>query len=112
MVNKRSILYRSGRFLPSRTPVIRGAVSTDYSPSYDERKLTDPMQRAGVRLLSATVIPIQKVARRYLASRTALMRMWAIVLIQTLGRRELAYSAFQTKKHGALLLQRVFRGGP
>jgi hypothetical protein len=68
------------------------------------------MQRAGLRLLSGAVIPIQTEARRYLALRTALMRMWAIVLIQTFARRWLTYPAFQPKNHAALVLQRVFRG--
>jgi len=48
---------------------------------YDE-KSNDPMQRAGLRLLSAAVIPIQCMVRKHLALREALTRMWAIVIIQ------------------------------
>jgi hypothetical protein len=50
---------------------------------YNERKITDPMQRAGLRLLSSAVVLIQAVNRRHLALRQALTRMLAIVILQS-----------------------------
>jgi hypothetical protein len=50
--------------------------------AYDERKITDPMQWAGLRLLSSVFVPVQAVDRRHLALRQALTRMLAIVILQ------------------------------
>jgi len=77
---------------------------------YDE-KSNDPMQRAGLRLLSAAVIPIQCLARKHMALREALTRMWAIVVIQACARRWLAMKTFDEKRSAALTIQRVHRGG-
>mmetsp|Transcript_7630 Transcript_7630/g.15671 ORF Transcript_7630/g.15671 Transcript_7630/m.15671 type:complete len:1781 (+) Transcript_7630:812-6154(+) len=115
--HKRSFLYRS-RHTPSPTPVrpvVRTTLSQDSSgssafSSFDEQNVTDPMQRAGLRLLSAAVIPIQAAARRHLALRAALVRMWAIVLIQTTVRRWSAQTTHQLKKKAAIDIQRVSRG--
>jgi hypothetical protein len=49
---------------------------------YDEREISDPMQRAGLRLLSSAVVPIQAVVRRHLALRQALPQLLAIVILQ------------------------------
>jgi IQ calmodulin-binding motif len=77
--------------------------------SYDEKQIKDPMQRAGLRLLSAAVIPIQSAVRRYLAFRTALVRMWAIVTIQAVARRWLVrYDDF---KWATIKIQSLYRGG-
>ena len=77
---------------------------------YDESTVKDPMQRAGLRLLSAAVIPIQASARRHLALRKALTRMWAIVILQSLARRWIARSSYKKKLFGAIAIQAWFRG--
>lgn len=78
---------------------------------YDEKKITDPMQRAGLRLLSAAVVPIQAAARRYLCLREALTRMWAIVVIQAMTRRWLATSRYKQQRSAATKIQSIQRGG-
>ena len=78
---------------------------------YDEREIKDPMQRAGLRLLSAAVIPIQTAARRHLALRHALARMWAIVVIQSWYRSAIKQVEFERKRCAAVLIQSVYRGG-
>jgi IQ calmodulin-binding motif len=78
---------------------------------YDEKQIKDPMQRAGLRLLSAAVIPIQAVARRHLAFRAALTRMWAIVVIQAIARRWFERSHYNRQREAAVKIQALYRGG-
>jgi IQ calmodulin-binding motif len=76
--------------------------------TYDEQQIKDPMQRAGLRLLSAAVVPIQSAVRRHLAFRSALTRMWAIVTIQAATRRWLVrYDDF---RWATIKLQALHRG--
>lgn len=76
--------------------------------TYDETQIKDPMQRAGLRLLSAAVVPIQSAVRRHLAFRSALTRMWAIVTIQAATRRWLVrYDDF---RWATIKLQALYRG--
>ena len=77
---------------------------------FDENKVTDPMHRAGLRLLAAAVIPIQAAIRRFLAKREALNRMWAIVTIQTYTRRWFVQKQLADKNNAAITIQKVFRG--
>jgi hypothetical protein len=77
----------------------------------DDHKIKDPMQRAGVRLLSATVIPIQCAIRRHLALRHALTRMWSIVAIQTCARRWMTQRFYQRQRQAATTIQAIYRGG-
>ena len=84
-------------------------VDTVFS-EYDETKIKDPMQRAGLRLLSAAVIPIQSTVRRHLALRTALTRMWGIVVLQSFARRVIAQKAFEQHVIASIILQAWFRG--
>lgn len=78
--------------------------------SYDENNITDPMQRAGLRLLSAAIIPIQTEARRFLAMRRALTRMWALIVIQTYARRWMARRQFEQDISSIITVQALARG--
>jgi IQ calmodulin-binding motif len=77
---------------------------------YTEGNVDDPMHRAGLRLLSAAVIPIQTATRRFLSLRAALTRMWAIVVIQAFARRWLLQSSFLQHCKAAVSIQSVYRG--
>jgi hypothetical protein len=99
----RSILRRNGRTsLESAVQVHSTAMS------FDEN---DPMQRAGLRLLSAAVIPIQCIVRKHLALREALTRMWAIVMIQACARRWFVRSDMKVKRDAATKIQALYRAG-
>jgi hypothetical protein len=50
-------------------------------------QIKDPIQRAGVRLLWAAAIPIQTVARRFLARQHAIKRMCAVLTIQSVSKK-------------------------
>jgi hypothetical protein len=79
----------------------------DEFPSYDT---SDPMQEAGIKLLSVAIIPIQTEVRRFLAMRHALTRMWAIVVIQAQTRRFLAHKRHEKAIHSAVIIQAMIRG--
>ncbi len=99
----RSILRRNGR------PSVESAVQVHSTAmSFDEN---DPMQRAGLRLLSAAVIPIQCIVRKHLALREALTRMWAIVMIQACARRWFVQSDMKVKHDAATKIQALYRAG-
>lgn len=70
----------------------------------------DPIQIAGVRLLSAAAIPIQAEIRRFLAQRIALNRMWAIVTLQSYFRRFLSTEYVRTRIFSAIFIQAVWKG--
>ena len=77
---------------------------------YDESAVTDPMQRAGLRLLSAAIIPIQSEVRRFLSMRRALTRMWALIVIQTYCRRWSARHYYINCIISITKVQSMFRG--
>jgi IQ calmodulin-binding motif len=97
----RSILRKPSRAVPEADKPALG---------FDENKISDPMHRAGLRLLAAAVIPIQAAIRRFLAKREALNRMWSVVTIQTYTRRWMAAKNFENSKYAAIQIQKAFRG--
>jgi hypothetical protein len=70
----------------------------------------DPIQRAGIRVLSKSAVPIQSAARRFLAQREAIDRMWGILEIQCYMRRWKAEATLLAYQCSARTIQRVFRG--
>lgn len=76
----------------------------------DESDIKDPIQRAGRRILSKSAIPIQCAARRYIAKRHAIDRMWALIEIQSYYRRWRAETNLQASIHSAVQIQSAFRG--
>jgi hypothetical protein len=94
----RSILRKARRGVPEITP----------QSSQDINDIVDPMHRAGLRLLAAAIIPIQSAARRFLAKREAVSRLWAIVVIQSYFRRWLAEQAL-SRHFASIEIQTCFR---
>ena len=74
------------------------------------KDISDPIQRAGLRLLSAAAVPIQTEIRRYLAKRVAEDRLWAIIVIQSYFRRWRAELMMYKYLYCATRIQAVFRG--
>ena len=70
----------------------------------------DPIQRAGIRLLSAAAIPIQTEVRRYLAQHEAINRLRALVLIQAYFRRWISERRLENGVVAATRIQALFRG--
>lgn len=101
----RSVLRRprKGRDLQ---PVVR---PKQVFATYHESSM-DPMQRAGLRLLSAAVIPIQTEVRRFLAMRRALTRMWGLIIIQSYTRRHLAQKQYARDLESIVRVQALARG--
>ncbi|KAL3943446.1 MAG: hypothetical protein SGBAC_002494 [Bacillariaceae sp.] len=101
----RSILRR-----PRQTPVSEiSAQSIGEFPTFEEETL-DPMQQAGLKMLSATIIPMQAQVRRFLAMRRALTRMWALIVIQAHTRRWIAEKRLKNTLQSAVTIQAVVRG--
>jgi hypothetical protein len=75
----------------------------------DESEIKDPIRRAGRRLLSKAAIPIQTGARRFLAKRDAVSRMWALIQVQSYIRRWRCEAYLQAHKHSATVVQAAFR---
>jgi hypothetical protein len=98
----RSILKKPKLGVPSQKRV------PEPSSPYNENKISDPMHRAGLRLLAAAVIPIQAEMRRFLAKRDALNRMWAIVVIQASVRRWLVLRRIDREDEAALIIRAAF----
>ena len=73
-------------------------------------EIADPIQRAGMRLLSAAAVPIQTEIRRYLAKKTAEDRLWAVIVIQSYMRRWRAEVQMYRYLYFATKIQSVFRG--
>ena len=73
-------------------------------------EIADPIQRAGMRLLSAAAVPIQTEIRRYLAKREAEDRLWAIIVIQSYFRRWSAELLMYKYFYCATKIQAAFRG--
>jgi len=105
----RSILRRP-RLDHNNETLITASRQIQGFPTYDTESATDPMQRAGLRLLSSAIIPIQTEVRRFLAMRHALTKMWALIVIQTYTRRFLAQKNFQKASNSAVTIQAVLRG--
>jgi len=70
----------------------------------------DPIQRAGIRLLSAAAVPIQTEVRRCLAQNKAANRLRALVLIQAYVRRWLPERRLRESIVAATRIQALFRG--
>lgn len=81
-----------------------------YANRYDPSRIADPMQRAGLRLLSAAVIPIQAAARRFLARREALSLLWAALVLQARVRAFLERRRYEMKVFAAITIQASARG--
>lgn len=75
----------------------------------DESEIKDPIRRAGRRLLSKAAIPIQSGARRFLAKRDAVNRMWALIQVQSYIRRWRCETYLQAHIHSATVVQAAFR---
>lgn len=110
--NKRKDDIESGR----ATPVVvtprqkpAGRNRFNFVPT-KESEIKDPIQRAGRRLLSKAAVPIQTVARRYIAKREAVNRMWALIVIQSAFRRWRCEVNLQASLHSAKVVQTAFRG--
>lgn len=71
---------------------------------------TDPLQRAGLKLLSAAIIPIQTEIRRFLALRRAMTRMWGLIVIQAYARKWLAKNRYVKSLKSVVKIQAVTRG--
>jgi hypothetical protein len=91
-----------------KTPKVP-VVQSYFSPLHDPEP-KDPIQRAGRRLLSKAAIPIQASARRYLAQRQAVDRMWALIEIQSYLRRFKSQASLLCYRHSSTKIQAVFRG--
>mmetsp|Transcript_17979 Transcript_17979/g.25351 ORF Transcript_17979/g.25351 Transcript_17979/m.25351 type:complete len:1988 (+) Transcript_17979:258-6221(+) len=75
-----------------------------------ESQIVDPIQLAGVRLLSKSAVPIQTEIRRYLAQKEAVERMIGLIEIQCYFRRWKC-EAFKTANvHAATKIQTAYRG--
>ncbi|CAJ1955091.1 unnamed protein product [Cylindrotheca closterium] len=78
-------------------------------PTFEE-EILDPMQQAGLKMLSATIIPMQAQVRRFLAMRRALTRMWALIVIQAHTRRWIAEKHYRSTLQSAITIQAIVRG--
>lgn len=101
---------RSGRLMPSESRKTSTPKARSYFASRIDPEPRDPIQRAGRRLLAKAAVPIQAGARRFLAQREAVNRMWALIEIQSYMRRWKAQASLYAYRHCALTLQRVYRG--
>ena len=81
-----------------------------YFENYERDRIGNPAQRAGVRLLSSAVIPIQAAARRFLARREALSMLWAAIVIQARFRSFLEETRYEIKVYAAMRIQAAARG--
>lgn len=88
----------------------KAPVVQSYFGSRQDPEPKDPIQRAGRRLLSKAAIPIQSSARRFLAQRAAVDRMWALIEIQSYLRRFKSQASLLGYRRSARNIQAVFRG--
>ena len=100
---------RSARVILTPVKKPTGGNRFNFFPA-DESEIKDPIQRAGRRLLSKAAIPIQCAARRFLAKREAVDRMWALIEVQSYFRRWRCETNLQASIHSASLIQAHFRG--
>ena len=126
--SKRLDDIESGRTAPGLSPSKKPAGRNRFKNFFpvDDSGIKDPAQRAGRRLLSKSfsksAIRIQASARRYMAKREALDRMWAIIQIQSQFRRWRCESNLKVlvhaaackrekdMEHGAIQMQKIVRG--
>jgi len=87
----------------------KAPVVQSYFGALDAPEPKDPIQRAGRRLLAKAAIPIQANARRFLAQRKAVDRMWALIEIQSYFRRFKAEASLLSHRHSAVKIQISFR---
>jgi hypothetical protein len=99
---------RAFRVIPE--PKVQVPVVESCFGPMEEVEPKDPIQRAGRRLLTKAAIPIQTAARRFLAQREAIDRMWALLEIQSYMRRWRTEVSFVACKHSARLIQSAYRG--
>jgi hypothetical protein len=86
-------------------------VSSNFGPlSVQVQEPRDPIRRASLRLLSKSAVPLQNAARRYLAQKRAVDRMWGLLEIQCYMRRWRAETHLLACRVGVTTIQRVFRG--
>ena len=105
----RYALHRPRFLNHGRTPKNCGPVDSVFS-CYDESKVQDPLARAGLRLLSASVAPMQAAARGFLARRGILTKWWAALVIQSRFRAHIQEEKFLEQQYAAIQIQRVARG--
>jgi abnormal spindle-like microcephaly-associated protein len=103
-------LGKSERVVITPKPKTEGRNRFHFFHYADESDIKDPIQRAGRRILSKSAIPIQCAARRYIAKREAVDRMWALIEIQSYYRRWRAEANLQASIHSAVQIQAAFRG--
>ena len=96
----------------SRRVILKKTVENPVQPQplVVEPEPQDPIQRAGRRLLGKASIPIQACARRYLAQKLAVDRMWALIEIQSFMRRWRAEAHLLACSLAATTIQRMVRG--
>jgi IQ calmodulin-binding motif len=103
-------LGKSERVVLTPKPKTEGRNRFHFFHYADESDIKDPIQRAGRRILSKSAIPIQCAARRYIAKREAVDRMWALIEVQSYYRRWRAEASLQASIHSAVQIQSTFRG--
>ena len=107
---KREVGIMSGRLQRCIPNQIEVSKERSQMESVEDPEPMDPIQRAGRRLLSKAAVPIQASARRFLAQREAVDRMWALIEIQSYLRRWKAEASRLAYLQCATLIQRTFRG--
>ena len=101
----------SGRAIPVRPKKSlkkRSLASSQFQPLREE-DIKDPIQRAGMRLLSKAAIPIQSAARKYLARREAESRLSAAIALQSYFRRWKCEAYLQGCRYTSTKIQAAFR---
>jgi len=110
--SKREEDILSGRVAPVKKSKTghseKSSASSPYKTLRDE-DIKDPIQRAGVRLLSKAAVPIQTVARQYLACREASDRMHATLVLQSYFRRWKAEAFLRGYRHACTKIQAAHR---
>lgn len=97
------------RVIPTQCPIVP-AVKRSIESQADQLEIKDPIQRAGRRLLSKAAVPIQSTARRFLAQREAVDRMWGLLEIQSYVRRWRAEAYLLASVISAITIQAMLRG--
>jgi len=105
-----SILKKPRRGLPPAPDQDRDSAPTQNPAFGINLGTTDPVQIAGLRLLSAAVIPIQAMIRGFLGKKRAIRRMNAIIAAQSYARRWNAEANLQNAVIAATIIQSAYRG--
>jgi len=100
------------QLIPKRKPfkAPTGVFSSNEAAVAYTSEMTDPIQRAGVRLLSAAAVPIQTEIRRFIAKRRAEDRIWALTVIQSYFRMWKAETIRFETLYCVTKIQACFRG--